>query len=298
MPTVTVKNEVSRVPLSGHTDDGWRSPVKKILAASTGMEIEKTPPQEQENRQLGTTVDTRSQAVTLSPQLTALARKEAKIRQQEQSIKAREDAINAKEAEIGSLSSFKERLSKKDFAALDEQGISYEEWTNYLLSKGDSEKPEIQAIQKLTDEVQGLKASQEAQINKQYEATVGQYRTDIKNLVEKDPEFATVKELKKEEYVLQHILETFETDGEVLTVEQAAKEIEDALVEDALTYTSLSKVKAKLPPPQEKKLPPPKTGLRTLTNEMTTTAGNKYPQMQHLSMKERLELAVKKAQRT
>lgn len=301
MPTIIAQ---PRASITGQTDDAWRAPVKTILAASTGMHLDKpqaATPALQKNGQSDTSVETGSQAVTLSPQLTALARKEAKLRQQELAFKASQEAMKTKESEFSTYATLKDRLAKDDFAVLDELGVSYEKWTNHLLSKGETERPEIQAINQLKEELSGLKASQESQINKQFEATKAHYRSEIKSLIEKDPEFSTVKELKADEYVLQHIVDTFNEDGETLTVEQAAKEVEDALVEDAMKMAGLSKIKAKtLPSPTEKKLQPPRSGLRTLSSSMapSTTDTNRYPQMQHLSMKERMELAMQKAQKT
>src|ERR1700677_4765104 len=195
MPTVIPQ---ARPTITNSTEDSYRLPIKTIIAASTGMEISKEP----KPVASGQTVITEEgpKEVTLSPQLTALARKEQKFRQQEQAFKAKEAAIAAKEAEVSKLAELKTKISAKDYSVLDELGISYEEWTNYLINKGESTKPEVQAVKKLEEEVSAMKKAQEEQVSKQYEATLNQYRREIKNLVDSNPEFDGIKAMKAEEH--------------------------------------------------------------------------------------------------
>jgi hypothetical protein len=292
MPQITA---VVRPTIAASTEDSYKAPTKTILAANTGMNIEK-PESGAKTGQLNTTEDKSSEAVTLSPQLTALARKEQKFRQEQQAFKSREKEFEAKQAEYAAFASLKDKLTSKDFSVLDELGVSYEEWTNYLLNKGETSNPETQALKKLEDEVKSIKSQQVDNVNKQYEATVNQYRKDIKVLVEKDPAYESIKELKAEEHVLQHILDTFNEDGEALSIEDASKEIEDFLVEEALQMAKLKKVQEKLIP-DKKTLPPPKTGLRTLTQSIAPSSTKTYQQSQHLSPKERIAQAIAKSQK-
>lgn len=300
MPTITPQG---RPQVTGQTEDSYRAPVKQIMAASTGMTIDKAEPAAPTTGQVDIIEKTPTQAVTLSPQLSLLARQEAKLRQREQALKTERESLATQKAENEKLFGFKQKLAAKDFSALDELGISYDDIANYQLAKIQGQSPEDQALKKLEVEIQSMKASQEANITKQYDATVARYKADIKDLVAKDPEFVTIKEEGQEEAVLQHILDTFNEDNELLTVEQASKEIEDFLVEDALKKQNLTKVKAKSAPPtpieEPKKTLPARSGLRTLTNQIapSTSAQTKYPQFQHLSMKERIAMSVQKAQK-
>ncbi len=169
-----------------------------------------------------------------------------------------------------------------------------------MINKGESTKPEVQAINELKQEIAGIKAATEQNVSKQYEATINQYRRDIKNLVESDPSFDSIKSQKAEEHVLQHILDTFNEDGEILSVEEAAKEIEDYIVDEALEMSKLKKVQERLQATQsEKRLPPPKTSMRTLTNQVTqSTPSVERGQFQHLTMKERIARAVARSQKS
>ncbi len=312
MPVITPQ---ARGSVSASTSDSYVAPLRKTITANTQASLnhnpfsapDKEPRQEAEaaettpeNGQADTKVEDTSQStVTLSSQATAIARMEQKVRKQEQALKADKAKLDAERAEVAQLKELKTKLAAKDYSALEAEGVTYEEYTNYKLNQGADETPEIQAIRKLEAEIKSLKTSQEDATTKQYDATIGQYRNDIKALVSKDPTYSSVKELKAEEHVLQHILDTFEQDGEVLSVEQAAQEVEDQLIEDAERMAGLSKLKAKQASsePVKKELPPPKQGIKTITQNLPATQPKTFGQFQHLSPKERLLQAVAKAQR-
>lgn len=309
MPTITARpgavtqtnqGPVSAVPRTsitantraGFTQNPYSSPDEEVTATteeSGGQGI--TSVEE---------VETKSpEAVTLSPQLTALARREQKFRQQEQAFKAERAKFESEKAEVAGLQPLRAKLAAKDFSALEDLGVDYNEYTEYLLNKPEGEKPEAKALNEMREELNSFKETQKKNEEKQYEATVSQYRNDIKALVAKDPNFESIKESGAEEHVLQHILDTFEQDGEALSVEEAAKEVEEQIIEDALKLAKLSKVQAKMAPPK-KTLPPPSqkgAGLRTLTQQIAPPTSRTYAQFQHLSPKERLAQAVAKANR-
>ncbi len=160
--------------------------------------------------------------------------------------------------------------------------------------------PAQAALKSLEAKVDKLQNDQEQTVSKQYEATVKQYKKEIDDLIAKDENFVTIKEEGLSDAVLQHILDSFHEDGVVLSVEEASKDIEDYLVEQALRMANLTKVKAKLAPPVEEKktLPPPvKSGLRTLTNDVTSVPTRTHNQSQHLSMSERIKQAIARAEK-
>ena len=333
MPVVQQRHDMTA---TAQTSDAWRAPHKTLMAntMTAAQAVAKAKPETvaqgdatkdaiankiAENTQIGqdkTNEEVKSEVVTLSPQVTALARKEQAFRKQEQAFKAKEqefkaaqEAFEKTQTEYSTLAKSKERLAADDYSVLDELGVSYEKWTNYLLAKGETAKPEYQAINEVKEELKSIKAKEEERIkkeeervNKQYEATVNQYRKEIKAAVESNPAYESVKALGAEEHVLQHILDTFNEDGETLSVEEAAKEIEDALVEDSwATASKLKKVQEKLVPKVETKkvLPPPtsKQPVKTLTQDLPPAGTKTYPQFQHLSPKERIAQAIAKAQR-
>jgi hypothetical protein len=295
MPTITPQ----AVPvITATTEDSFRYP-KKIIQHSTGMDMKKTfsgAPATEESRQISTPVDTSTpKEATLSPQLTALARKEQRIRQQELALKQEKDALAAERADIAQLKAAKSKISAKDYSVLDELGVSYEEWTQYLISKGNPD-PSAERIKQLEDKLSKFESNQVESTNKQYEATVSQYKRDIAKTTETNPKFKGIKAVEAEEHVLQHILDTFKEESVVLTIDEACEDVLSALKDEANRFKALEEQPEV--PQQEKALPPPRTSPRTLTNSITqSTPSQPRNQMQHMSPKERLAEAVKRANR-
>jgi len=295
MPTITPQAR----PVPAADESAFRAP-KKVLTASTGMDLSKNfsgVPVEQ-NIQKSTAEEIKPKEVTLSPQLTALARKEQAFRQKEQAFKAEQEKLAIERAEIAELKELKAKLASKDYSALEKLGIDYNEYSNYELNRLNGVDPNQQAIQELEKKVNSVEEQRKADINRQYEATVNQYKRDIKQAVDSNPEFTSVKEKGAYEHVLQHILDTFEQDGETLSVDQAAKEVEEAIIEEAKEWQKLSKLKSAEPVAQEKVLLPPKQVPKTLTNQVTqVTPSTPRNQFQHLTMKERIAQAAARSQK-
>lgn len=305
MPSIS---PVIRASIGSNPQD-FKQP-RATVTAPTGMglpslaksmeQIGENPPKVEKSPQTGQPdikEDTTAPAVTLSPQLTALARKQQILQREIQAQREKEAQFEATKADYVPRSSFKAKLQENAMEALNELGVNYEELTNLLLNQQQSADP----VKKLEAEIQNLKTAQEQSVSKQYEATVNQYKSEIQSLIEKNPEFITVKEEKAQEVVLQHILDTFEKDGKILSVEDASKDIEDFLVEEAEGKLKLTKLKAKLSPPvetpQKQTLPPPRSGARTLTQSVESAPTRTYNQMQHMTPKERLAAALARAQK-
>lgn len=242
-------------------------------------------------------------AVTLPPQVSALARKEQAFQAKVQAFEAEKKAWAEKNPSQPPPPTIKEQIRKTPSKALQELGLTYDELTQALLSEQNGVDPNNEAIQTLANKLETIEAKQKEDQEKNTKTIIAQYETEIAKLVDNDPEFETIKARGLHGHVLQHILDTFNEDGEILTVEQASKEIEDVAFEDALKVSGLKKVQAKLglPDPntakQKQTLPPP--GKQAPTQPQTpvvaaqTDAPNK--QMQHLSPNERLQQAIAKA---
>lgn len=211
-------------------------------------------------------------SLPLSPQLAALARKEQKIRQSEQSIKAKELALETERKEVADLKALKAKLASGDYSDA-EKFIDYEKFAQHKIGK-DSKSEEMESLRA---DLAALKTAQEKDVSDRFEAAVNQRRIAIKSLVAENAEFSTIKELKAEDAVVQHILDTWENDEIDLSPEDAAKEVEAALLEKATKWTSLSKLKQNVEVAEKKELPPLKAGMKTLTNNMAATGEIKRP---------------------
>jgi hypothetical protein len=224
-------------------------------------------------------------SVTLSPQVTALARKEQKIRQQEKILKDRETAMEAQRAKLAKLEALEQKLAKKDYSGLDEL-VDYNEYSNYQVNKLNGADPNQEALKKVQDELVSLKKSQEENISKQFEAAVNDRREAAKKHIASDEKLTGIAkklpELKIEEAVVQHILDTWEHDSKELSVEDATKEVQEVILERAKKWASILDEEPKpteAPADLKKQLPPLKQEIKTLTNQVTSTelGGPKKP---------------------
>lgn len=237
-----------------------------------------------------------AKADPLSSQFAVLARKEkalrAKQQQMEQSIKQREEALRVRESELlyksntpqQDMSSYisKDKIKQQTLQVLAEAGVSYDELTQQILNQTPTD-PRTEAhisrleaqIKKLEEANENSQKNQTKQQQDAYEAAVRQIRTDAKKLVFTDPQFEMIKATGSVNDVVDLIEKTYAQDGVILSVEDAAAEVEEYLAEEAAKLARLSKIQnrlkpiAKAPvnsnvqPPQSLKQPQP---MKTLTN--------------------------------
>lgn len=214
----------------------------------------------------------------------------AKIQQQNIEFKKREEALAAREAAITApqdLSNYvpKERVKQDALSVLEEAGVSWDELTNQVVNRQPTD-PRVNAhISRLEAQIAKLEKANETsaktyqdQQAAQYQAALKQIRTDAKQLVYTDPEFETVKAMNAVKDVVDLIEETYKKDGVVLSVEEAAKEVENYLVEEAMKITQIDKIKKRMaaanasqPKPEEKTQSTQQSQMKTLTNATSST---------------------------
>jgi hypothetical protein len=240
-----------------------------------------------------------TESVSLSPAAAALARKEAKFREAQAALKTKEAELEKERNDLAELKGLREKLNAKDYSAI-EGMVPYDEYTNYHVNKLNGTSPEAKAIDEVKSEVERLKKVQADDIAKRFDAAVNERRTAVKRLVETDAKYSSIKELAAEEAVVQHILDTWEHDNIDLSPEQAALEVEEIILERAKKWSSLSKVRPSGEPVVEKsvELPPLKSGVKTLTNNMNATGEISRPKrsFQGMSDSERWAEARKRAE--
>lgn len=225
-----------------------------------------------------------AESVKLSPQLSALARKEQAYRQREQALKARERELEAKLADADQYSQLKTKFSSKDYSEAEKLGLNYEEYTKYLLDKQSGEDPQTQAFKALEAEVQALKKGKEESAAQEYEETVAEYKKEINQLIATTSEFPRTKKLGRQDAVLQLILDSWEQDGTELTIAEASKDVEAYLSALAKDLTLESPVVE-----EPRRLPPPRPGTKTLNQNMAAVGTDAKPlkPLQYLSEAER-----------
>lgn len=242
------------------------------------------------------------ESVKLSPQVSALARKEADQRRREQAFKQQQKDMASKLADADKYAQLKAKLASKDFSAAEELGLSYEQYTQYKLDKGLAEKPEDQRYLKVEKELEDLKKNQEEQTLKDYQANQAAWKQEISKTVNDGEAYPTLKAWGQEalDAVLKHVNDSFDEDETELTVEQAAKEIEEHLEKHADSLAekifSLPRFKQKFQE-QNKVLGPPKAGAKTITQTMTMTSQKPASKPFHLmSESEQIAEAIRRVQ--
>lgn len=273
-------------------------------STNTEPETQVPPPQEQDPE--------------LRKQFLQLARQEKVMRQKAQvhaqQLQEREAAIQAREAALESQANqyktgyfSQERLKADPLSVLAEAGLSYEEITNQILTQ-QPEDPRMKAtINKLQSQIEELKAANEntkkSYADNQtaaYQAAVKQIETDTRALVSNNPEYETIASTRSEKEVVELIKRTFDQDGILLSVEEAAQEVENYLIDEAMKLTNIKKVQkqweatraksaapapsqiASKSPAQQQQQP---AQMKTLTNAASSS--------RQLSAKERAILAFK-----
>lgn len=230
----------------------------------------------------------------LSSHYANLARKEKALRAEQERNKAEKASLDAQRSEYQTNYVPKNQL--KDLLLKDptQFGITAEDLLNAGLNGPTPQNQENAALHKRIEALENqLKQTTEetkTHQNQAYEGAVNQIRSEAKLMIDSDPRFETVKERKMEEAIVELITQTWNEQNKMLSVEDAATEIENYLIEEGVKFANLPKVKQKLSPPveipAEKPAAPQKPQMKTLTHSVSTS-GN-----QTLTDKQRRERAV------
>lgn len=237
----------------------------------------------------------------LSRQFAQVARQEralrAKAQQQEAAFKAREEALKAREAELASKDQQyqsgyiqSDKLKSNPLAVLAEMGISYDELTQQLINTPATD-PRVEAtISRLESKIRELEAQNETskkaaaeQQTAAYQAAVKQIRSDVKQLVTSDPMFETVKAANAINDVVDLITQTYDKDGILLSVEEAASQVEDYLIEEATKLAKLNKIKSRLGLTEAKTAPKAPSAPAQPTSGVTQGKQQQPPTMKTLT---------------
>lgn len=270
------------------------------LTAATGMTMPTTQSTSApKTGHPGITEETTAPAVTLSPQLTALARRQQKFQQEVQAQREKESQWEKDKANYVPKESFKAKVQQNAVEALSDLGLTYDELTNLLLNQQNGADP----VRELRSEVDQLKKSQEESANKQFEAILNQYKSEAQKLIQSSDKYLMIRdEPEAAKAAVDELVADWEKDGETKDISYYLDLAEEGLRDMANALSGrLSKTKPaeETAQPTKKTLPPPKAAqTRTLTQQVETAPQQARPgQFQHLSMKERIAQATARAQR-
>lgn len=238
----------------------------------------------------------------LSSNFAALAKQTKALRAaQEKFKKEREDWQSSRKAEEEKYTSkdfiSRERLLKEPTNVLQELGISQDQFANMALALPNEQQAAFNKLLARIDELEGRYKGVEEQFTQRdkqyYDQAVNQIKNEVKILVDSDAEYELIKETGSIDDVVKRIEETFEKQGIMLSVDEAAKQIEKELIEDAIKIAGLKKVKEKLSPAQiqQQQTNQQQQPIRTLTQDLSASASKPT-----LSAKIRRDRAIMRAQ--
>lgn len=231
-------------------------------------------------------------------QFAQLARQEralrAKQQQQNQAFKEREAALVEREKAVDNrpISIPKDYISIADIKAsplqiMEQAGVTYEQLTEELLNPRQRDPRTESLLAKYESRIQeleqrfdkGNKAQEEAQAA-QYQQALTQIRNDAKSLIKANPvEFEAIAKTGSVKDVVDLIERHYQKHNEVLSVEDAAREVEEYLTEELYATSSrIDKIKRRLQPSVaptkgsevKPQAPQEKPQMKTLTNQTGT----------------------------
>ncbi len=253
---------------------------------------------------------------TLSRQFAQLANKERALRQQQQQMKAREQALNEREQALTqapqpTTPAFDrsqyvavEDIKRNAYGVLQQVGVSYDDVTQQAMQYQPI-NPEVQRhiqsleskLAKLEEATQTQTKSWQEQQTQQYQAAVKQIDMDVASLIKADPVTyeAIAKSGKSAQLEVRKLIEeTYKQDGILMTVEEAANEVENYIIDEGYrTFSQIEKFKQRMAPkPATAKQAPVQTQSTKQTPPMKTLT-NATSSPRQLSAKERAVLAFK-----
>lgn len=205
----------------------------------------------------------------ISPQFAALAKQRRELALKAQEIAAKEKALAERSTPESAIDLGK--LKATPLAVLKEAGVTYEQLTEAILAEQSGQDPRIQALEAKVDayekKLDEKLSERDLQAEKQVMAEI---EREAERLVESAPEeFELVRGTNSKKKIPELIHRLWKKTGEVIDVSEAAKIIEDQLVEDNLKVASFGKIRSKLAPEVVQTPAQKPYGLRTLTNRDT-----------------------------
>lgn len=185
----------------------------------------------------------------MSPQFAALARKERQLRQMSRTFQAEKQAFEAQKAEVEKYKGWESKLANDPIGVMLEKGFTTDEIAQRLLSQND---PNQFQFQKLQQKIQDLESAQVSSMKKiedtqsaNYQQARKQITNDVKMLVDGNESYESIQAMGAQSAVVELIEQVFNKDGYLMSLEDAAKEVEEYCLEQAKKIAGLKKLQQK-----------------------------------------------------
>ena len=214
-------------------------------------------------------------AVTPNPQMDQFARKERQIRKMQQELQKQKQDLESRAKSYETDYIPRSRLKEDLLGTLEAEGYDYNAVTERMLQQPQdpATKALMSKIKQLEDKQSAAERAAQENTQAQYQQALKQISNDAKMLVDSDVNFETVKSLGAEgiDAITELIEQTFQNEGILIDTVDAAKQIEDYLVEQGMKFAQFKKVQERLKPtaPPEA-AEPPKVAYKPKTHTITT----------------------------
>lgn len=226
----------------------------------------------------------------LDPRMEQLAKRERAIRNQARQLEQQKRDWEAKinpPKPAPTIEDFKQQFLK-DPSSL---GLSYEDIANVAMSAPTPENQQLNALNAKIAELEAKLSGTDQKITsaqeKAYSDAVKQISREVESIVGNNESFEMIRATSNQAAVVALIEETYKEEGYVMTSEDAAKQVEEYLVDKNLKIASLKKIQEKLNPQMEQPLKPQRQSQTSTLTRATTV-----PSTQTLSPKDRKARAI------
>ncbi len=204
----------------------------------------------------------------LSPQFAAIAKQRRALQQQIRAFQDEKKAFEASKSQGGD-SEILARLKSRPIEVLLEQGVTYEQLTDAIIAGQGN--PEVNALKtKIASLEEGIDKKFTEHVTQQRAEVINEMTRNANQLVTQGDEFELIRETKSVPDVIRLIEKNYDETGEVLSVHEACKLIEDELFNRQKNLANLKKMQGIYQPaPQPAQQ---RSGMRTLTNNHTASA--------------------------
>lgn len=221
-----------------------------------------------------------------SPQLSILAKREKALQKQREEIQKSKLEVDSKYEEINKFKSLKEQAKTNPLKFLEEAGLTYEELTNFILN-GNKPTAEMETssikseMQKLRDEIaqreQERENSAKAMDEKRAQEAISNFKENITGfLTGKPDDFELCNNYPESVDLIYDVIEAhFAQTEKVMSMEEAAKLVEDHFESEAMKVTSFKKIQSKLAP---KPAPTEEDGFQKAKQQASPTLNNSMSQ--------------------
>lgn len=189
----------------------------------------------------------------LAKQQKAIRAEQARVKSDREQFKAEREQFAKERQEAEETRAWRTRLSKGDFEALTEAGVTKDQLTNYLVNQPNPTDREILALKSELDLIKEKQGSTEKAMaektQRDYDQAVKQITNETTLLVSGNPEkYELIQANGAADAVVELIKQTFDSENHILSVEDACNEVEEYLFEESIKLMSLKKIKSKFNP--------------------------------------------------